>query len=521
MQLWRPVLWSSLLLGFLLMVACASEEHQLDVLITGGLVYDGVSPEGQVMDVGIRADTIVFLGDAKAADLSARKIIEAQGYIVTPGFIDSHTHALSDLSDSLKSANLNYLLQGVTTVVTGSDGNSENLIGQRMSQWERDGIGTNAAMLVGHRNIRRTVMGVAERAPTAEELANMKQLVESGMKAGALGFSTGLYYAPANFADTDEVVELAKVSAAHGGVYDAHIRDESTYNIGLMAAIQESIEIAERADIPVNISHIKCLGVDVWGMSSAIVDTINAARAAGLKITADQYPYRASGTHLSSALLPKWVFADLSDYTQKFEDPELLPRIKAGVQENIRRRGGPTSLLLILADMPDVAGKTLGDIAAEWSVEPTDAALTIIKNGDAAVASFNMNPDDVHHFMQQPWVITCSDGTNAHPRKYGSFPKKIREYVLEKEVIDLTQMINQSTALTAETFGIPRRGKLQPGYFADLLVFKPEELRDNANFTEPDLLSSGMHYIILNGQIAVAEGEVLKRKAGRVVRRAK
>lgn len=509
-----------LLLGLsLLSVSCGDAPPQLEVLITGGSVYDGVSTEPQSLDIGIAEGKIVFLGKIDTTDLRAAETIDASGYIVSPGFIDSHTHALNDLSDSVKNANLNYLLQGVTTVVTGSDGNSENLIGERLDYWEANGIGTNAAMMVGHRNIRRTVMGVAERAPTEEELNNMKKLVRMGMEAGALGFSSGLYYTPASFSETDEVVELAKISAEYGGIYDAHIRDESTYNIGLMAAIEESIEIAERADILANISHIKCLGVDVWGMSRAIVDTINAARARGLQITADQYPYRASGTSVSNALLPKWVFADMDDYTQKFDDPELLPKIQEGVTENIRRRGGPESLLLVLANMPGISDKTLGEVATEWEVSPTEAALTIIKNGDSRLTSFNMSPEDIHYFMQQPWVMTCSDGTNAHPRKYGSFSKKIREYVLEEKVIDLAQMINQSTAFTAETFGMAGRGKIQEGYAADIIVFKPEEVKDNATFTDPAQLSTGFHHIVLNGQVAVRAGEVQLTDAGQVIRR--
>ena len=510
----------AVLLGLCLMAfSCGSDAPALDVLITGGTVYDGIAKEPTQLDIGVADGKIIFLGDVDTTALQAAETIDASGYVVSPGFIDSHTHALNDLSDSVKNANLNYLLQGVTTVLTGSDGNSENLIGKRLRYWEENGIGTNAAMLVGHRNIRRTVMGVAERAPTEEELNNMKTLVRRGMEEGALGFSTGLYYTPASFSNTDEVVELAKISAEFGGIYDAHVRDESTYNIGLMAAIEESIEIAERADILVNISHIKCLGVDVWGMSREIVDTINAARARGLRVTADQYPYRASGTSVSNALLPKWVFADLDDFTQKFDDPELLPKIRAGVTENIRRRGGPESLLLVLANMPGISDKTLGQVAEEWEVSPTEAALTIIKNGDSRLTSFNMSPDDIHYFMQQPWVMTCSDGTNAHPRKYGSFSKKIREYVLEKEVIDLAQMINQSTAFTAETFGIQGRGRIEEGYIADILVFKPEEVKDNATFTDPAQLSSGFHHIILNGKVAVRDGEVKITDAGQVIRR--
>lgn len=508
-----------ILLLLLALFSC-SPEPSLDILITGGLVFDGTNQPPRQMDIGIRADTIAFMGDASKAELMAARLVEAKGYYVTPGFIDPHTHAMKDLSDSVKNRNLNYLLQGVTTVVTGSDGNSDNYIGKRLAHWQNNGIGTNAAILVGHRNIRRLVMGMRESAPTPEELTNMKTMVRRGMEEGALGLSSGLFYSPASFSETEEVIELAKVSAEFGGLYDAHIRDESTYNIGLLAAIKESIEIAEKADIAANISHIKCLGVDVWGMSTAIIDTIRAARSRGLRITADQYPYRASGTHLGAALLPKWVFADIDDYTPRLADPGLLPKIRAGVAENIRRRGGAGSLLLVLAKMPDLAGKTLGEVAEAWELSAEDAAIKIIADGDAAIASFNMNEEDLFRFMQQDWVMTSSDGTTAHPRKYGSFPKKIREYVLEKRVLPLATMIWKSTGLTAEVFGIPKRGQLKVGNYADVLVFKPTELRDNASYTEPARLSSGMWYIFLNGEVAIAKGELQDGLLGRVVKRA-
>lgn len=498
--------------------AC-SPEPTIDVLIVGGMVYDGTEQPAQVMDIGIRADTIAFMGDATEAGLVASRTVDAAGYSVTPGFIDPHTHAMKDLSDSVKNNNLNYLLQGVTTVVTGSDGNSDNFIGERLEHWQNNGIGTNAAILVGHRNIRRLVMGMRESAPTEEELANMKTMVRRGMEEGALGLSSGLFYSPASFSSTEEVIELAKVSAEFGGLYDAHIRDESTYNIGLLAAVMESIEIAEKADIAANISHIKCLGVDVWGMSNTIIDSIEAARSRGLRITADQYPFRASGTHLGAALLPKWVFADIDDYTPRLVDPELLPEIQTAVAENIRRRGGAESLLLVLAKMPDLDGRTLEEVAEEWDLPAEDAAIKIIANGDAAIASFNMNEEDLFGFMKQDWVMTSSDGTTAHPRKFASFPKKIRDYVLDKEVLPVADMVRKSTGLTAEVFGIPKRGKLQVGNYADVLVFKPEELRDNASYAEPALLSSGMWYIVLNGEVAVAKGEIQEGLFGRVVRR--
>lgn len=495
-----------------------SNSNSLDILIVNATVYDGFHTEPQSLMIGIRADTIALIANNDEPLPTAKQIIDAAGYVLSPGFIDPHTHAMDDLSDSLKRANLNYLLQGVTTVVTGSDGNSDNFIAKRLTEWEQQGIGTNAAIMVGHRNIRRSAMGMAQRVPTAEELANMQTLVTRGMEAGALGFSSGLYYAPASFANTEEVIALAKISAAYNGIYDAHIRDESTYNIGVLAAIEESIHIAEEAGLPANISHIKCLGVDVWGLSDTIVQTVTAARERGVIITADQYPYRASGTHLTAALLPKWAFAD-GEYQEKLALASERARIALAVTENIRRRGGPTSLLLIKATETELEGQTLAQIADNSALSPTETALAIMEKGDAAVASFNMNTEDLHHFMQQDWVMTCSDGTNAHPRKYGSFPRKIRQFVLADSVLSLGQMIRQSSGFTAQVFGIKRRGQIKEGYYADLLLFQPDSVLDVATYTEPNLLSTGIDYIVLNGELVVKEGMYQGQFAGQVVRR--
>ncbi|MTB50097.1 amidohydrolase family protein [Lewinella sp. W8] len=508
---------------YLLLLLCCGcltcGEDRLDLLIVGGTVIDGEGLEAYRADVGVRDGEITFVGEATAAERRARRVIDAAGYYVTPGFIDPHTHALRDLSDSVKRVNLNYLMQGVTTVVTGSDGNSVDDIAAQLQHWEENGIGTNAAILTGHRNIRKRIMGMEERAPTAAELSQMRTMVRRGMEAGALGFSSGLYYAPASFADTEEVIELAKVAAAYGGLYDAHIRDESSYNIGLMAAVLESIRVAEVADLPANISHIKCLGVDVWGQSQAIIDTIEAARGRGLTITADQYPYLASGTSLSKALLPKWVFAGFEDYTRKFDEPELLPRIKTDMAENLRRRGGAESLLIVFAKVDSLNGMTLRDISDAYQLPPVEAAIAVMQSGGANVASFNMIPEDLQRFMAQEWVMTCSDGTVAHPRKFGTFSKKLREFVVDKEVLTLAQMVRRSTGLTAETFRMPGRGKVKDGYSADLLVFRPEAVRDHATFTDPNALSTGMEYIVLNGQVVVEAGEFTGELAGEVVRR--
>ena len=509
----------SLLFLCLILFSSCQETLHYDILIKNGTIIDGSGSASFNGDIGIINDSIAFIGMEDAITITATEIIDATDYIVAPGFIDPHTHALNDLSDSLKKSNLNYLLQGVTTVVTGSDGNSVIQIGDKLAEWETNRIGTNAAIMVGHRTIRQRVMSMRDDPPTADELANMKTLVERGMKAGALGFSTGLYYAPASFATTEEVIELAKIAAKDGGIYDAHIRDESSYTIGLIGAIKESIEIAREAKIPVNISHIKCLGVDVWDKSTEVIRLIEEAHSEGLQITADQYPYLASGTHLDRALLPKWVYADAEDFEHKFDDPILLPKIIAGMEENLRRRGGASSLLIVFAENDEIIGLNLEEIAQKWQQTPIDAAIKIIKNGSAAVASFNMLDSDIQNFMKQDWVMTCSDGTNAHPRKYGTFSKKIREYIVEKQTLTLEEMIRKSSALTAKTFGIQKRGKLQEGYFADLIIFKTAEVKDMATFTSPAEYSKGMEWIILNGKLVVINGIYNGALVGKAIRR--
>lgn len=508
---------------FLLLWSCnapTSSTIHLDTLLLNAQVHDGTAKTPYTADVGLIADTIAFIGDSQKQNFKTNKTIDLNGFLLAPGFVDTHTHALADLSDSLKNSNLNYLFQGVTTVLTGSDGGSVVYIGKTLEEWEKQGIGTNAAIMVGHRTIRNLVMGGRDDVPTAEEMTNMKTLVARGIDEGALGFSTGLYYAPASFATTEEVIELAKVAANKNGIYDAHIRDESSYSIGLIAAIEESIHIAKEADIPVNISHIKALGVDVWDKSDEVIALIEKARKEGLKITADQYPYQASGTHLNRALLSKWVFADERPFEEKYSDPKLKQKIEADITENLRRRGGAESILIIAAAQSDTLnGKNLAEIANNWQLTPVQAAIEIIKNGSAAIASFNMKAADIENFMKKEWVMTCSDGSNAHPRKYGTYPKKIREYVLEKKVLTMEEMIRKSTRFPARTYQIPHRGEIKVGYFADLIVFKPEKVKDRATFISPAEYAEGMEYVFVNGVMAIEKGRYTGALAGRAIRK--
>jgi N-acyl-D-aspartate/D-glutamate deacylase len=364
------------------------------------------------------------------------------------------------------------------------------------------------------------VLGSRDDAPTAEELDRMRSLVDGAMRAGAVGMSTGLFYAPQSFSTTDEVVELAKVAAAYGGTYDSHLRDESTYSIGLSGAVAEAIEIGRAAGIRVNISHIKALGVDVWGESTAVIEQIRAARAAGQLVTADQYPYEASGSSVSASLLPRWAQAGGRDsLLARFEDPDTRARLVADMRDNMRRRNGAGAMLITGGGDASIRGKTLADVAAERGLDPIDAAIEIIVAGGAGIGSFNMNEDDIVEFMRAEFVMTGSDGSDGHPRKYGTFPRKIRRYVLDENVISMERMIHASSGQPAEVFGLEGRGRIAEGAFADVAVFDPATIRDVATFLEPRLLATGMRYVLVNGVLAVEDGAPTRSLSGRVLDR--
>src|SRR5581483_3433071 len=273
--------------------------------------------------------------------ITAKRTIDAKGLIVAPGFIDPHTHADEDLSNAQRKSNVNYLMQGVTTDVIGNDGRSPLPISKRLDQLQTQGVGTNVVMLVGHGSVRGAVLGASDATPTAAQLAKMKELVRQAMDDGAFGMSTGLYYAPGSFSKTEEVIELAKVVAEHGGIYDTHMRDESSYNIGLLGSIEETIRIGREARLPVHISHIKALGTDVWGQSKEAIALVEKARREGVNVTANQYPYTASGTSLTAALVPRWAEAGgNAELLKRIDDPQVRPKLIAEMEANLKRRGG-------------------------------------------------------------------------------------------------------------------------------------------------------------------------------------
>ncbi len=494
-----------------------SRTQEADILIRNGRILDGSGSPERIADLAITGERITFIGDAKAANINAKQTIDATGLIVAPGFIDPHTHADGDLNSATGKYNLNYLAQGVTTVVVGNDGRSPNSISKALQAWETNGIGTNALWLAGHGSIRGAVLGAKDVAPSPEQLDKMRALMRQAMEDGAFGMSTGLYYSPGSFSKTEEVIELAKVVAEYGGLYDTHMRDESSYTIGLLGSIEETLRIGREAKLPVHISHIKALGVDVWGQSAQAIALIESARKEGVNVTANQYPYTASGTGLTAALVPRWAEdGGNAALLKRIDDPAIRPKLMKEMEENMRRRGGANSLLLTSSKY---AGLRLAAIAKQLNKPPIEAALDVIKQGGASVASFNMNERDIEAFMKQSWVMTGSDGSGGHPRKYGTYPRKLADYVLQRKVISLPRFIQASSMQVAETFGITERGNLKIGNFADVIIFSEKECRELATYEAPEKLAEGMRYVIVNGKLAITEGKTSKVLPGRALRK--
>lgn len=498
----------------------AIEPTYYDLQITGGLVFDGESSQGVDADVFVQDGKIAWVGDAADGSRIGRETIDATGLIVAPGFIDPHTHTTSDVLFSNEKKRLEgYLTQGVTTVVSGNDGGGPTDIAGSLRAVDARGVGPNFALFVGHGTIRTEVLGRENRPPSVEELDQMRALTRTAIEDGALGLSAGLYYAPASYASTEEVIELAKIAGELGAIYDTHIRDESSYTVGVVAAVEEAIEISRQSGAPLHLAHIKALGVDVWGYSAEIIAAVEAAHAEGLKVTADQYPWSASGTRISNALIPNWVKADSNEAMYaRLRDPANQARLVEEITENLRRRGGSDAVLLVAR--PDgLPSQTLTEEAAQRGLDPVQTAIQITLEGDSRIASFNMEDGDIESFMVQPWVMTSSDGTNGHPRKYASFPRKYRTYVVEKQVLPMADFINRSTSLTADTLSLCDRGRLKTGKVADIVVFDPARFGPVADFSNPALLSQGVVHLFVNGEHAIDGGQVSEELFGQPLRR--
>ena len=496
----------------------ARDDRPLDLLFKDGLIVDGTGAPPYVGDVGIRDGRLMILPEGHAA--KAEAIIEITGKVIAPGFIDIHTHARADLVSPDSALMANYLTQGVSTVVIGNDGDGATRIKKRFDTIFEHGAGTNVAQLVGHASLRRRVMDDTGRPAKRGEIEAMKSILAGALEEGAMGLSTGLFYADGSYATTEEVIELAKVAAAAGAIYESHIRAESSRGVGVHRAVDEVIEIARGAGIPAHIAHIKVLGKGVWGESSNIVDKIVAARADGLAITADQYPWVASSTQLKSAVVSKqYQLGGIEALRERLSDSGKRATLLEDIAINIDRRGGPNSLLLVETEDPQWSGLRLDAIAAALKVQPAEAAARLITEGQARVVSFNMTEDDIKTFMKEPWVATSSDGTDGHPRKFGSFPRKYSAYVRDSDTLSLAEFIRASSGLPADILGLRDRGYLATGMIADVLVLDPKRYQENASFAEWDRLSSGVEHLLVNGRFAIKDGVVTQLRLGQPVTR--
>lgn len=513
------------LTAILCMAAHSTTAEQIDIIIDDVRILDGTGNPWYQADIAVSGEKVLGIGDYGDEEAATR--IDGSGLYAAPGFIDTHSHASNALVDADRSHVPGLLSQGVTTVFINPDGGGTAFLGAQANSLQQAGTSVNVAMFIPHGAVRKTVMGDADRAPTETELAQMQALVKRGMEVGAFGLSSGTFYAPGSFSENSELIALSEVVAEYGGAYQSHIRDESNYNIGLEASVNEVIEVGKHTGIPVVITHIKALGPPVWGLSETVTRNIEQARADGIEVYTDQYPYIASHTSLHAALLPRWAFdGGREAVVQRLRDESVLPRLRKDMEENLARRGGPDRIQFSRApDQPQIIGQTLKVWADNQEQDYITAAIEILKIGTPSIISFNMSDNDIETFMRAPWNMTASDGRHPvwkvgapHPRGFGSFPRKIRHYVLERKVVTLPDAIRSMTTLPAQVYKVHDRGQLKAGYFADITLFDLDTISDRATFDNPWQLSEGVHTVIVNGEVAWQNNET-KGKHGIVLHR--
>ncbi len=496
------------------------------VLIRNGRILDGMGNPWIVGDVLLRGDRIEAVG--RLGDVKADLVVDATGLYVAPGFIDTHTHAGAALANPALAHGRPLLAQGLTTVFANPDGGGPVDLAAQRADFIRYGLGPNVAQFVPHGSVREAVMGQEDRLPTAQEMERMRALVRAGMEEGAWGMSSGTFYVPGFYSKPSEIEDLARIVAEYRGAYQSHYRDETDANVGVIASVDEVINVGRVAGIPAVLTHVKALGPNVWGFGPAIVKRVERARAEGVQVFADQYPYTASSTALEAALLPRWSQAGGRDsLLARMARPDDMARIRQAMVENLARRGGADRIQFRrYRPDPSIEGRLLSEVAERGGRHPVDAAVEIIKGGGASIVSFNMDDGDVETLMRQPWTMTSSDGDLVpmgegvpHPRAYGAFPRKLRLYVQEKGVVSLEQAVRSMTSLPALVYDMRDRGVLRPGAAADVVVFDLSKVLDRADYTNPHQLSEGMVWVFVNGQAAIRQGAFTDVMSGRVLRK--
>ena len=501
--------------------AIAADPVEADHVIAGGMLYDGSGGEAVAADVAVKGDKIVAVG--KFETKGSPRTIDAKGLIVAPGFIDLHSHSDEPIQRENTRQNANFLMQGVTSVVTGNCGFGPVDVEKYLGTVEKNGAGTNVLHLVPHGSLRKEVMGEANRPPSEIEFAKMKELTRRAMEAGAWGMATGLIYTPGSFSQTDELVALATVVAEHDGIYASHIRNEGTR---LLESLDEILTIGKQAKLPVHVSHFKATGRNAWGLADDGLAKLREARASGQQVTADQYPYTASSTSLSAMVIPQELRTG-SSLKVALDDPERGEKVRKKIQQELdEREGGATLFVATYAPNRAWQGKHLVDIAKQENKTPLEIVLQIQDNGGASMVSFGMSEEEVRLIMREPFVATASDGSaqsldaesQPHPRSYGCFPRKIGFYSIEGHVLPLPQAIRSASGLPADILRLPDRGYVKPGCYADVVVFDAKTFRDTATYDKPHQWATGVRYLFVNGKLAVENEKPTGALAGRAVR---
>jgi dihydroorotase/N-acyl-D-amino-acid deacylase len=498
-----------------------------DLLIANARIIDGTGAPAVAGDVAMIGPRIVRVAATIPRD-SALRVIDARGHVLAPGFIDMHAHLdpLLNMPDAQSAAR-----QGVTLALGGPDGGGPWPFGAYLDSADRAGLGINVAYLTGHNTIRREVMGTANRAPTADELARMTVMVGQAMHEGAFGISTGLRYIPGFYSKTDEVVALSTVAADSGGIYTSHLREEG---LGLFEGVGEALEIGRQAHIPIVLTHHKAIGQKMWGKSTVTLHMVDSARAAGTDVMVDQYPYTASSTSLD-VLVPPWALeGGRTELKKRLENPMMRDSITRGVIDYLLNdRGGGDVRRVQFANVAwdhTLDGKTLFDWAKRKGIDPTPektAPLVLegVLNGGASMVFHVIDEGDVRRIMAHPMTMIGSDGRLSrpgdgvpHPRNYGTFPRVLGEYVRVQHVLTLEQAVHKMTGMSAARLGLRNRGCIRAGCVADITVFDPATIADKGTFTEPHQYPVGIDWVIVNGTPVVADGKFTDARPGRVLK---
>ncbi len=534
----------------------AASESQYDLLIINGRIIDGTGSPWFEGSLAVKDGKIVDVGHLPQA--AAERVIDAKGLVVAPGFIDLHSH--SDFTLLVDGSAQSKIRQGVTTEILGESASAAPVLGpvvpdfdknlrplgvhrdwttyaEYFARLERQGISLNIASYVGSGQVRNCVLGNVNRAPTTDELDKMKSLVAQAMRDGTIGLSSGLIYPPNSFAKTGELIELAKVAAKYGGIYASHIRSESEMS---SAAIDEAIEISEKAGLPSHIFHFKIYGRANWGHMREQIARIQAARDRGLDITANQYPYIAAMTGLEMCIPAQFQEGTSEEFVARLKDPKVRAEIRRAIEHGlpgwgdneVKSVGGWHGVLVASLQKPEnkqYEGKRMDEVARLIGKDPLDALcdLLISEGGSAEAVYFGMSEADVRLAMQQPWVGIGSDGEavnphmafigKPHPRFYGTFPRVLGHYVREEEVLSLPEAIRKMTSFSAAITGLSDRGVLRPGMAADITIFDPKTVADKATFESPLRYAMGIEYVIVNGKVVVEKGEHTGAEPGRVL----